>query len=437
MGVKMSFRRRWLDGAAVAVAIVAALALAITVGVARAELEGASLELVRGEGETLSARIHEQLARQDGPPTRSLLEGRLAALQPEGLRFLAIEMPEGLLGVGESQIDHAGLAAGTIVVQRGRALLVSPLPRRSPRPNLPARTPEISGFDFRPPREGPPLPPRLLLLEFEPSILARVSTGMSRTVAVATIAVVVLLGFAGVLALRVVGRAATERKAERDRKLAALGQMAGVMAHELRNPLTSLKGNAQLLAEMLDEGSRQKEKATLVVAEAVRIERLTHDLLAFVRDGGVFFRAVSPATLLDRALRDFPRSRVVYDLVGAPATIWVDEARLSAALGNLVQNAIQATEGDELVQIRVAAADGALVIEVHDTGPGIVAGDEERIFEPFFTTRLQGTGLGLAVARRAVEEQGGTLRAGASPGGGSVFRIHLPAKLIRPQAEAP
>jgi two-component system sensor histidine kinase HydH len=216
-----------------------------------------------------------------------------------------------------------------------------------------------------------------------------------------------------------------------------LGQMAGVMAHELRNPLASLKGNAQLLEELLGVGTRERERAELVVRESIRLERLTQDLLAFVRDSAPSPRDVSTAEVLDRALIDVPRARIVLEDDGAPDTLYVDPVRLSVAIGNLVQNALQATGLEEPVFVRVTATEASqtgLSIEVRDEGPGVRPGEEERIFEPFFTTRTHGTGLGLFVARRAVEEHGGTLVAVASEGGGGVFRITLPGAARSPRA---
>jgi two-component system sensor histidine kinase HydH len=191
--------------------------------------------------------------------------------------------------------------------------------------------------------------------------------------------------------------------------------MAGVMAHELRNPLASLKGNAQLLAEMLASGTREHGKAELVVTEAVRLERLTQDLLAFVRDGVPAPREIDKTELLERALVNMPRARILIEDESRLDALYVDPARLSAALGNLVQNALQATSGEEAVVVRLSvdgANGGDVTVEVQDKGPGVRAGEEEKIFEPFFTSRIHGTGLGLVVARRAVQDHGGTAGGG-------------------------
>jgi two-component system, NtrC family, sensor histidine kinase HydH len=197
------------------------------------------------------------------------------------------------------------------------------------------------------------------------------------------------------------------------------------MAHELRNPLASLKGHAQLLLESLDDDPARKAKAERVVTEAMRLEGLTRDLLSFVREGPLDLRDVAPAHLVRRLADAFPRASIEPDLAAAPETMRVDEARISLALENLVRNALQAAE-DAPVKVRIERSDGATTIDVCDRGRGLPKGEEERIFEPFVTTRTRGTGLGLAVARRAVEQHGGTIRGETLADGGARFRIVLP-----------
>jgi two-component system sensor histidine kinase HydH len=413
----------------VAIAVVAAIALAVTVLVARADLRGVEEATVRGEAESLITRLHEsEEARRSGPPTAASLAEELARLGPSGLTFLEFRAGDIDVSAGAATIASAGLGANALVIEGGHALVVSGLPsapagrpddRRPPR-GWPAAMPPPG---LPPPGLPPPPPegarvPASLVIEFTPSLLPRLQAAMNRTAIVGAGAVLVLLGFAAVLSVRAARRSRHDQRAEQERRLMALGQMSGVMAHELRNPLASLKGNAQLLGEMLPTGTREHAKAELVVREAERLERLTQDLLSFVREGELARREVSPTALVDRAIEGMPRERIVVDAADAPPTLWVDEARLAAAVGNLVRNALQSTDG--------AARGGGALVEVRDRGPGIAAGDEERIFEPFFTTRIHGTGLGLAVARRAVEQHGGTLRAESPRDGGALFRVVLP-----------
>ncbi len=404
---------RWAHLGAIAVALGAAIALMITVFVARAELHDASYVLVRGEGQTLVSLIHQSLEQRSdsGPPQREELEAELLRFWPSGLRSLAIVEPESLLMVGEPRFSMTDVAPGHTLVQSGRARLAVPLP--------PPRR--------RPPPRDPPRNRPLLVIEFEPAVLGRLEGGIGRSGLVGVLAAFVLVAFASVLTLRLARRAGVERQIERERRLASLGQMSGVMAHELRNPLASLKGHAQLLAEMLSPMSPEHTKAQLVVSEAGRLERLTQDLLAFVRDGDLVRASIEPRALLEQALVGHPRGRISVDLSAAPPSLWVDQVRLGAALNNLVRNALQASTG--MVRIEMwgsARVGGEVCIEVRDDGPGLPPGEEERVFEPFVTTRVQGTGLGLTVARRAVEQHGGALTGSTHPAGGAVFRVVLP-----------
>jgi two-component system sensor histidine kinase HydH len=186
-----------------------------------------------------------------------------------------------------------------------------------------------------------------------------------------------------------------------------------VLAHEIKNPLASLKGNAQLLAGGVE--GKQKAKAERVVDEAVRLEKLVSDLLAFVRTGQLDRAPMTPASLVPEG--------VAADLAKAPGTWSLDEPRMRQVIGNLVDNG-QAAGGP--VTVRIAEEGRRLVIEVADKGPGVPADERDKIFEPFFTKKTRGTGLGLAVARRVVEAHGGTISVGDAPGGGAIFRVEIP-----------
>ncbi|HSL83349.1 MAG TPA: ATP-binding protein, partial [Thermoanaerobaculia bacterium] len=215
---------------------------------------------------------------------------------------------------------------------------------------------------------------------------------------------------------------------ERDRRLAALGEMAAVLAHEIRNPLASMKGHAQLLAERLATGSAERGKADRVVDEARRLEELTSDLLSFVRSKQVERSEVSPAEVLAAAARDVDGTRLRLEVEHAPPTWSLDPHLMQQALANLLRNALQASEEGDPAGARIRQEDGHLVVRVWDRGQGVPEGDRERIFEPFYTTRTRGTGLGLAVARRIVTLHGGRIEVDGRAGGGAVFRVAIPAR---------
>jgi two-component system sensor histidine kinase HydH len=237
------------------------------------------------------------------------------------------------------------------------------------------------------------------------------------------IASIVLLAFALAWTRSARRLAELEAKAARDERLVALGGMSSVMAHEIRNPLASLKGHAQLLVEDLE--GKPRAKAERVVKEAVRLERLTTSLLDFVRDGPIDRRETEPRALMALALTDLDKDRVEVTIEDSKPMV-IDAERLARAIHNLIDNALKADEGK--VEVLVKAGDGGgHTITVRDHGPGIPASDRARIFEPFVTTRTQGTGLGLAVARRIAEQHGGSLEGDNHPDGGAIFTLSVSA----------
>jgi two-component system sensor histidine kinase HydH len=213
---------------------------------------------------------------------------------------------------------------------------------------------------------------------------------------------------------------------EHDRRLKSLGQMSAVLAHEIRNPLASLKGNAQILNTLLERSEPRSDKtlkkAERVVGEAQRLEVLVNDLLDFARSGELRRERCDPAKLL-RESAEAVGGDIALDLDGAPASWFLDATRMRQVLSNLLRNA---TEASDRVEASVSAEGGALVYRVRDHGAGFAADEAESLFEPFHTRKAHGTGLGLAVARRLVELHGGTIRASNATGGGAEFRIELP-----------
>jgi two-component system sensor histidine kinase HydH len=203
-----------------------------------------------------------------------------------------------------------------------------------------------------------------------------------------------------------------------------------VLAHEIRNPLASLKGHAQLLVESLQgvpdspAGARDRAKAERVVDEAVRLERLTNDLLEFARTGRIERAACDPRAVLTAAAARAP-ARVTIVADAAPTTWSLDAGRMTQALANLIGNALEAAP-DAPVTATVAVDGGALVYRIRDRGPGL-PGDVARLLEPFHTTRVKGVGLGLTVAQRLVELHGGALAGRTHPDGGAEFTVTIPA----------
>ena len=445
----------WTARGSLPMALLAALALVATVFVAHRTLTEASDVVVRGEADSLVGLVMADLAESQAPPTANELGHELSEHAAKGLRYVAILERDGkpLVEVGEARLAGKPSTPGAPILSDERARVVVPLmPRHRPRgvrhlpdgsrqfPDgsrmLPDGTrvlPDGTRVPFdpahpegpRPPGlERPPFFPTLLAIEIEPPVLARLRSGLTRIAVTASVAGAVLVAFALAFSRSARRLAEVEAQASREQRLVALGTMSSVMAHELRNPLASLKGHAQLLAEDLDD-TKQRAKAERVVSEAERIEELTTSLLDFVRDGPVDVEAIAPTELVERALRDLPRERLEVDLARAPETVRLDATRVARALHNLVQNALQASEAPARVELTIAAEAGDLVVRVRDRGEGLAPGSEAQIFEPFITTRVRGVGLGLPVARRIAEQHGGSLTGHNHPDGGAEFVMRL------------
>jgi len=214
----------------------------------------------------------------------------------------------------------------------------------------------------------------------------------------------------------------------RDRQLKALGEMSAVLGHELRNPLTSLKGHCQLLLEKLASDHPGRRGAETVLREAVRLEDLSRQILEFARTGAVEPTHEDPVALAKAAAEAVgPGPDVHVKVEGEPLPWPLDRVRMEEVLTNLLRNAIQASPEGASVYLTVTVCRGEkLSYEVRDHGEGLPPGEEDRVFEPFFTRKSHGTGLGLALARRIVEGHGGRISAYNHADGGAVFRVSLP-----------
>ena len=227
--------------------------------------------------------------------------------------------------------------------------------------------------------------------------------------------------------------AALEREMARTSSLAALGQMAATVAHELRNPLSSIKGAAQFLLDDSGDPALVRDFLTIVVDEVDGLGRLTTDLLTFARPP-VPERALCDLVAVVRGEADFLRAElesagvVLCETYAAPAWTILDAAQIGRALRNLLLNAAQAMpDGGRLSLSVQPVPNGAYELAVSDTGPGVPQAIQARLWEPFFTTKARGTGLGLAQVKQVVEAHGGAIHVEDAPGGGARFVVRLPA----------
>jgi signal transduction histidine kinase len=249
---------------------------------------------------------------------------------------------------------------------------------------------------------------------------------------------------------RVVRLRAAEERAQRQERLAELGALTGGLAHEIKNPLSTIGLNVQLASEaIVDSSLPDDDKATLVrrvetvEREATRLANILNDFLRFA---GRIKLAPVEADLREvvEELVDFYRPqcdqhKVVLraDLPATPVVARVDPALVKQALLNLLINATQVMAAQDapsrelMIRLMPAAQPAAkgqreIAIHVIDTGPGIPAEKHAEIFRPYVTGRKGGSGLGLAVTRRIVEEHGGRIDLFSEPGKGSDFMVRLP-----------
>ncbi len=265
-----------------------------------------------------------------------------------------------------------------------------------------------------------------LVVEFEPVLADQMLSRALLSLVVSLAAAALLLGAAWVF-WRLSRR--SERIAaqlERDRRLAALGEMSAVLGHELRNPLASLKGHAQLLVEKLPADHPALSGAERVVSEAIRLESLTGQVLDFVRTGGLRIEPVAVGELLREVASGLDGDRVRVEVADDLDAWPMDRERMRQVLVNLTDNALQASAEEDPVEIEATRDGDWLVVQVLDLGPGVAEDDLERIFEPFHSGKVRGTGLGLVVARRIVESHGGRIHAASRQDRGTLFRFRLP-----------
>ncbi len=229
-----------------------------------------------------------------------------------------------------------------------------------------------------------------------------------------------------------------ERKLAHGERLAALGQMAAAVAHEVKNPLSAIKSIAQVMREDERVTGEYARDLELIVGETDRLSRSVTQLLSFARQtppAGAPTRADELARSLVALFQADARARAVKLELKIDTRATLDGAQSTAvrdALSNLLLNAIQATPAGGRVLVEACAEGDELLFAVADSGAGVPAELRERIWEPFFTTRQRGTGLGLAIVRKRMEEAGG--RALLAPrrqaDAGARFELRLPAARV-------
>lgn len=212
-------------------------------------------------------------------------------------------------------------------------------------------------------------------------------------------------------------------------RLAAIGEMAATVAHEIRNPLGGIKGFAAFLAQDTPESDPRRRLIDKITIGAQRLDRVVNELLEYTRPVEIRLRPVSCAAIVAAALTyvEFDLARIsIISEVDPALKILADEDKLRQVLQNIITNAVQSIEGRGEVGITATVEASQVLLTCRDTGCGMAAEQCEKVFSPFFTTKEKGTGLGLAVAQKIIEAHGGSIGVESTVGSGSTFVLRLP-----------
>jgi PAS domain S-box-containing protein len=228
----------------------------------------------------------------------------------------------------------------------------------------------------------------------------------------------------------ITARKAAEAKLAEQSALARVGQLAAVVAHEVRNPLAGIKGAMQILMSRRAPGDGELTVMRDITNRIDALSELINDLMVFARPRPLSFQSVDLRVLVDEAItsvrRDPAAASLEIAVSGDPVPATVDLESVRSAVYNLVINAVQALGGTGRLTVRVARHQDDAVVEIEDSGPGIPVALREQVLEPFFTTKSRGGGLGLPIARRTAERHGGSLSLLCPESGGTIATLILP-----------
>ncbi len=225
-----------------------------------------------------------------------------------------------------------------------------------------------------------------------------------------------------------------EEERRRLDRLALLGEMSAVVAHEIRNPLAGIGAGIQHIASKVREGDAIYESIEMVMRESERVNRIIEDILMVSRPVRLKVGPCDVVEVVEELLERYEgrmntqKIRVKKYYGATVPVIMGDGMKISQALGNLILNGIEAMPKGGELRVAVRGRDGQVEVEVKDSGEGIKEEDKERLFEPFWSTKPGGTGLGLAIAQRIIEEHKGEIRVESKEGEGTTFLVCLPVQ---------
>ena len=225
-----------------------------------------------------------------------------------------------------------------------------------------------------------------------------------------------------------------EGQLRRADRLSALGELSAGMAHEIRNPLWSIKGTAEILRDGVAPDDPKLEFADILIKEVDRLNKVLEDFLRFARPEPVEHGRFSPNKAIEEVL-ELTRQQALRNRVEVEVVLAEDieipgrGEQIQQALLNLVLNALQVMPDGGQLKVSSTVHGNEVGIHVSDSGPGIAMEDRERIFNPFVTTRDSGTGLGLAITQRIIQSHDGHIHLESTPGHGSSFTLCLPISM--------
>ncbi len=225
-----------------------------------------------------------------------------------------------------------------------------------------------------------------------------------------------------------------EKEMRETERLAAVGRMAAGVAHEVRNPLSSIKGLALLLKGKFSQQSNEHETAALLIQEVERMNRTISELLSFARPAPLELTEVDMHALLEQQVRlllaDAASDSIVFDLEVTDDLLPVaaDQDRIKQVILNILLNGVQAMDSGGTLTVRAwnNPDNKTVVLTVTDTGVGMGKETLSQVFFPYFTTKSRGTGIGLALSQKVIADHGGTIYLSSVPGQGTVVRVELP-----------
>jgi len=224
-----------------------------------------------------------------------------------------------------------------------------------------------------------------------------------------------------------------QQEIRRQEKLAALGGLAAGVAHEIRNPLSSIKGLATYFAGQFEDGSEAREATGVMIQEVDRLNRAISELLDFARPSDLKMQPTQIVSLINRSIQLIQQEAIAKNIDIQKrfdenlCTSMIDPDRLTQCMLNIYLNAIQAMPKGGMMTVRGYQTENrGLCISVSDTGQGIEKENLNKIFDPYFTTKNKGTGLGLAIVHKIVESHNGSIEVDSAPGQGTAIKITLP-----------